>query len=135
MKKSFLFVIVFASSMAFAVQKNPLIRTCNILQGEFVVANSSNDQIGFCRFGKAMVGALDLMLFNNKETITQSINNYMKNQTSCEPQGTIETMIIAGGGDSLQICTYPDGSLIELGTLIKGSNSADNSKLNTALGL
>lgn len=135
MKKSILFVIVFASSMAFAIQKNPLIRTCNILEGEFVVANSHDDQVAFCRFGKALVGALDLMLFNNKESITQSINSYMKIQTSCEPQGQIETMILVGGGSSYQICTYPDGSMIELGTLIKGANSADNSKLNTALGL
>lgn len=133
MKKSILFVIVFVSSMAFAAQKNPLIRTCNILGGEFVVANSSNDEIAFCRFGKALVGALDLMLFNNKESITQSINSYMKNQTSCE--GQIETMIVLGGGASYQVCTYQDGSLIELGTLIKGSSSADNGKLNAALGL
>jgi hypothetical protein len=135
MKKAFLFVIVFASSIAFAIQKNPLIRTCNTLGGEFVVANAPQDQIAFCRFGKALVGALDLMLFNNKETITQSINSYMKSQTSCDPLGRIETMIILGGGASYQVCTYPDGSLIELGTLIKGSTSTDNSKLNTALGL
>jgi len=135
MKKYFVFAIVFASSMAFAIQKNPLIRTCNLLEGEFVVATSHNDQIGFCRFGKALVGALDLMLFNNKETITQSINSYMKNQNSCEGSGTIETLIVVGGGASYQFCTYPDGSMIELGTLIKGSDSADNSKFNTALGL
>lgn len=135
MKQSFLIFIVFTSSLAFAVQKNPLIRTCNNLEGEFVAANSHNDQIGFCRFGKAVVGALDLMLFNNKETITQSISTYMKNQTACEPQGKIETMIVVGTGDSLQICVYPDGSFIELGTLIKGSGSADNTKLNAVLGL
>lgn len=135
MKKTIFSVILFTTSMAFAVQKNPLIRTCHILEGEFVVATTHNDQVGFCRFGKAIVGALDLMLFNNKETITQSINSYMKDQNSCDQQGKIETVIVAGGGTSLQICTFPDGSMIELGTLIKGTNSTDNSKLNTALGL
>ncbi len=133
MKTLILFTIVLTSTMALAAQKNPLIRTCNSLGGEFVVANASSDQISFCKFGKSLVGALDLMLFNNKESITQSINSYMKNQNSCG--GQIETMIVLGGNINYQVCTYPDGSLIELGTLIKGTNSADNDKLNAALGL
>lgn len=134
-KYFFLSLIAFSCSIAFSAQKNPQIRTCNILGGEFVVAASHNDQIGFCQFGNALVGALDLTLFNNNEAISQSISSYIKSQTSCEPTGRIETLILVGGSKSLQTCVYSDGSRIELGTLIKGSSSADNDKLNEALGL
>lgn len=136
MKKYILLsLMTFPSVFAWAVQKNPQIRTCHTLGGEFVVASSYNDQIGFCRFGKALVGALDLTLFNNKETVPQSLSSYIKNQTSCEPMGRIETLTVLGGSESIPFCAYNDGSFIELGTLIKGSGSLDNNKLNKALGL
>lgn len=135
MKKYFILASIFVSSMAFAVQKNPLIRTCHILGGEFLIAKSQSDEFGFCTFGKAIVGALDLMLFNSKESISQSINSYIKNHNSCEPTGQVETLTVIGNGPRIQFCTYPDGSFIELGTLNKGQNSSDNLKFNEALGL
>lgn len=120
------------TTSVFAIQKNPQIRICHRLGGEFIVAASHNDQIGFCQFDKAIVGAIDLFLFDSKERINQSINSYMKGQTECS--GEIETLIVLDR-ESLRFCTYPDGSHIELGTLIKGSHSNDNVKLNQALGL
>ncbi len=136
MKKIYLILASFTvvSSLAFAVQKNPQIRTCNLLGGEFVVASTHQDQIGFCQFDKALIGALDLTYFNNNESISQSINNYMKGQNNCDQVGQIETVIVIGG-NSLQTCAFADGSYIELGTMIKGKESADNAKLNQVLGL
>jgi hypothetical protein len=134
MKISFFILLTTLSSFAFSAQKNPLIRACHTLGGDFVVAQTSNDQVGFCQFDKALIGALGLMHFENKEFISQSISTYLKGQTACEPTGVIQTVIILRG-ESMQVCAYADGSLIELGTLIKGYKSDDNKKLNTALGL
>lgn len=134
MKKMILIFSTLFSSLTFAVQKNPQIRTCQTLGGDYLVANSYNDQIGLCKFDKAIVGALDLMLFNNKEAISQSLNAFMKGQTNCESVGQIQTLIIVQGA-SLQFCSFADGSFIELGTLIKGIDSADNQKLDQVLGL
>jgi hypothetical protein len=134
MKKIFLIFSTILSSVCFSMQKNPQIRTCQTLGGEYLVANSSNDQIGLCKFDKAIVGALDLMLFNHKEAILQSLKTFMKGQTNCESIGQIQTLIVLQGA-SLQFCSFADGSYIELGTLIKGSHSDDNQKLNQVLGL
>lgn len=125
----------FVSSVAFSIQKNPQIITCNTLGGEFLVANTHNDEIGFCQFDKALVGAVDLMIFNDKVSIPQSLNSYMKYQSGCYTPGSIETLFLVGGRGSLQFCAYPDHSYIELGTLIKGPDSLDNEKLNEVLGL
>lgn len=134
MKKYFFALVTLFASLTFAIQKNPQIRNCVIAGGEFIVANTHKDQIGLCRFDKALIGALDFMYFNTKESIPLSVNSYMKDLKSCESNGEIETIIILGG-ESLQTCAYSDGSYIELGTLIKGQGSADNQKLNEVLGL
>ncbi len=135
MKMLILTLLTFSSLVASAVQKNPQIRTCHILGGEFLTADTANDQVGFCRLDTAIIGALDLMLFNNKEAISQSVNNYMKNQTSCEAVGQIQNLVNTGTEEVLKVCSFADGSYIELNTLTRGSHSPDNSKLNQVLGL
>ena len=134
MKKIILISSLILNSVAFGAQKNPQIRTCNSLGGVYLVASTNNDQVGLCQLDKAIVGALDLTLFNNKEAITQSLNSYMKKQTNCEPAGQIQLITIVGG-QSLKVCTYFDSSMIELATQLKGLDSSDNEKLNQALGL
>ena len=136
MKMLFIALLTFSSASVFAVQKNPQIRTCHILGGEFLTADTANDQIGFCRLDTAVIGALDLMLFNNNEAITQSVNNYMKNQTSCEAAGgLVQNLTVTGTDEILKVCSYADGSNIEINTLTKGNRSVDNAKLNKVLGL
>ncbi len=134
--KNFLFILATTFSLvSFAAQKNPQIRTCHTLGGEFVAAQIPHDEVGLCKFDQALIGANDLVLFENKESISQSISNYLKSNTSCEPNGQITTAVVLGGLSSIQFCSYADGSMIDLSTLIKGQNSADNQKLNEALGL
>ena len=135
MKKQISLFITFASSFAFSAQKNPQIRTCNVLGGEFVTVATANDQVGFCQLNKALVGSLDLLLFKDKESVVQSINSYMKNQTACENSGRVQTVTLIGSSDTFKVCAYEDGSFIELKTLNKGPHSSDNLKLNQVLGL
>ena len=87
------------------------------------------------QFDKALIGSLDLMLFNNKEAIVQSVDMYMKNQTSCDSAARVQTVTVVGTSETFKVCAYADGSFIELNTLTKGPNSSENQKLNQVLGL
>lgn len=135
MKKQIVILFTLAASISFSAQRNPQIRNCNLVGGDFVAANTSNDQVGFCQLDKALIGALELNLFNNKEAILQSLKVYMKNQLTCENGGQIQNLTIVGTSDSFKACAYPDGSFIELMTLTRGYNSSENQKLNQVLGL
>ena len=135
MKNLILIFVTLISSSGFATQKNPQIRTCNSSGGEFVSVATATDQVGFCQFDKALIGSLDLMLFNNKEAIVQSVDMYMKNQTSCDNSARVQTVTVVGASETFKVCAYADGSFIELNTLTKGPNSSENQKLNQVLGL
>lgn len=133
------------SASSYANTRNPQIRTCRQLGGTFFVARSSEDEIGFCQFDASVIGALDLMLLNNREQKVESIENYQNLVSTCAPSGTVENLQLIGlspgprteqpSNQSLQVCRYPDNSRIGLATLEAGKLAEENKKLNSALNL
>lgn len=134
---SLLVLLVVFSFHAFA-QKNPLIRNCNIAGGEFLVAdiniNHQADQIGLCKFGNTLVGALDVMTFldSQKSDFPISFNEYQNSQTMCF--GQVVTIQFVNSDIRSNVCLYNDKSIIDIATLITGKTSPQNTIFNHFLG-
>jgi len=107
---------------------NPQIQVCNQLNGQYFVANSENDQLGFCRFGQAFIGTLDLLNSNK----SKALQNYVNGTMSCSENGTAETLMTPEG-DSVEVCHFQGNSFIGLKTLENGKSDETNQQLNTAL--
>ena len=107
---------------------NPQIQICNQLNGQYFVANSENDQLGFCRFGQAFIGTLDLLDLHK----SKAFENYINETTSCSTNGTEETLTTPEG-DSIEVCHFKSNSFIGLKTLENGKSNESNQQLNTAL--
>lgn len=127
-------ILIHVSFSASAVQKNPQIRICNQLNGQFFVAESSVDQFGFCQFGSAAIGTLDLLQLKNEHQLSQAVQSYKSGQTQCQSNGQLSRFQIVGGEEML-VCVFSDGSLILNSTLEAGKNSDANHELNSALDL
>lgn len=118
---------------------NPMIRNCRLAGGEFTVVeiqkSSTNkyDQWALCKFDQAYVGALDVMLFNSKESNPTSFTEYSKEATRCT--GFIEVVNILNSDEQFLICKYSDSSIIDFKTLKLGRYNSANQKLNSYLGL
>ena len=134
LKIAFLGLLIFSVSHVHAVQKNPQIRRCHILKGEFFVANTESDQFGFCQFGEAIIGTIDLLRFSDNGNDVLSIQAYINNVQDCEPYGQLID-VKKPNGPTLVMCSFTDGSLIENQTLSLGQSSEKNRHLNEALGL
>lgn len=128
---SFLFILLFSNS-SFATLNNPQIRICHQLGGTFFVAESADDEIGFCQFDASVIGTLDLLQLKNESQKVHSIENYENQVPRCSPWGQVENLKI-DGQSNLQICRYSDNSRIGVATLEAGRLSEDNKKLNKAL--
>ena len=141
LKIAFFGLIVFGISNAYA-QRNPQIRHCQTLNGEFFVADAESDQFGFCQFGEAVIGTIDLLRYldDGSEDGTDnrfdvlSIQAFAKNVHDCEPYGQLIS-VKKPQGATLIMCQFSDGSLIENKTLMNGRYSNKNWKLSEALGL
>lgn len=107
---------------------NPQIQICNQLNGQYFVANSESDQLGFCRFGQAFIGTLDLLDLHN----SKALENYVNETTNCSANGTEETLATPEG-DSIEVCHFKGHSFIGLKTLENGKADEGNQQLNTAL--
>lgn len=134
MKLAFVACICFFSLISYSAQNNPQIRECNLQNGQFVVAQTEHDQVGICKLGGAIIGALDLFIHNSKQGIPDSLNMYLNGNFSCDPFGSTTT-ITTLSHLNLQVCFFDDGSFIGLKTLSEGIHSPFNRKLNKALGL
>ena len=128
---SVLLVTLFSAS-SFATLNNPQIRICHQLGGTFFVAESADDEIGFCQFDASVIGTLDLMHLKNESTKVHSIENYENWVLQCSPMGQVEDLKM-DGQQNLQVCHYADGSRIGLATLEAGRLADGNKKLNKAL--
>lgn len=113
---------------------NPQMRACRVANGQFFVLDTGLDQLGLCRIGYSVIGAIDLL---NKDAAIEdmpfSVYEYSRGATTCEPDHV--TTFPNPGGSALKVCYYDDGSLIDLQTLIRGRNHPNNWYLNKALGL
>lgn len=136
MKKFGLFMLlafVGLSSLA-AAASNPQMRACRVASGQFFVLDTGLDQIGLCRLGPSVIGAIDLL---NKdadvEDVPASIYEYRNGVTFCEPAHVAS--FPNPNGTVLKVCYYDDGSIIDLQTLVRGKNHPQNYSLSKALDL
>ncbi len=134
MKNLSLFMLLVTVGLSTSAAGNPQMRACRVANGQFFVLDTGLDQIGLCRLGSSVVGAIDLL---NKdaaiEDMPASIYDYSRGVTMCDP-GHIATFPSAGG-TPLKVCYYDDGSIIDLTTLMRGKNHPQNWQLSKALGL
>ena len=97
---------------AFAAPNNPQIRNCQNLQGEFLVAQNNQDQVGLCKFDSAYVGSIDLLQFKDSGVSVESIQAYRDHARSCEPYGQLKKIQILNQSEQLEFCFFQDGSLM-----------------------
>lgn len=136
------FALVFLGLSNASAQRNPQIRHCLILNGEFFVADTDSDQFGFCQFGEAIIGTIDLLRYldDGSEDGTDnrldvlSIQAFANNVKNCEPYGN-QIEVKKPQAEKLMMCQFTDGSMIESKTLLLGRYSNSNWKLAEALGL
>lgn len=125
-------LVLLTSVSAFAL-RNPQIRACLIAQGDFMIVNTSYDQIGLCKVGPSYVGAIDLLNKDAQIEVPFSLYSYKKGFQSCADRNLVTLTML--DGQKLDVCYYSDGTLIDLETLTTGKNDPRNQLLNTALGL
>lgn len=133
----FIFSFFLATLFSFSSRANtanPQIRLCHQQSGVYFVAHNESDEFGFCQFGQAVVGTLELMAFITENQKVQAIENYQNTIPACSPSGQIENLIV-DVNNTFQVCHYSDQSRIGLQTLIKGRFDQQNKKLNQVLGL
>ena len=124
--------VIFWTVASFAV-KNPQIRACNVVSGEFLVLISDEDQVGVCQLGLSLVGAIDLLNKDSRIEAPLSLSHYKRGIKICQPQNY--TTLISFEGEKITFSQYNDGSFIDIETLFSGKLSPRNAVLNKVLGL
>lgn len=133
MKKLAIFGAVILSTLSVYAYKNPQIRACHSVGGQFFVANSQFDQFGLCKIGLSIVGAVDILNRNAQIEYPASLYNYTRGIQVCTQfnRNTLTTL----EGETLEVCLYSDSTIIDIETLASGKNSGRNPELNKVLGL
>lgn len=124
--------ILLTTTVSYAV-RNPQIRACHAAGGQFMVVNSTEDQIGLCKFGFSLVGSIDILNKDARIEVPLSLHHYKKGVQLCGSQN--QTTLTTFEGEEISFCQYYDGSLIDIETLASGKNSGRNPELNSVLGL
>lgn len=125
-----------------AAAETPYARTCRISGGEAWVVNyASGNDVMLCRFGSAAIGAAEFAELKWNDTQKASVRAFL---SATPTEGGDETCRLnhasyAETKDSEQVqwalCTFGDGSVIEVNTLARGSADRHNAGLAAALGL
>ncbi len=132
-----IFALVFTCTLPqalMAIETNPQIRLCRQLQGQFIVVETPNDQVGLCQLGAGYMGSLDLVKYLTENTLPMSIESYSSGSTTCDPLGTSRT-VLSLENNEFRVCIYKDGSIVEMTTLQKGKGDPSHIELDQALGL
>lgn len=112
---------------------NAQMRACRISGGQFLVGETTDDQIGLCQLGVSLVGAIDILNKNARIEIPLSLHNYKRGVRECVEQNLARIYI--DQNRTVDVCLYSDGTLIDLDTLRSGKENPRNFRLNRALGL
>jgi hypothetical protein len=113
--------------------RNPQIRACVTVGGQFFVVNSAFDEIGLCRIDASLVGAIDILNRDSGIEVPLSLYNYKKGVKSCSTQNL--TTLYTFEGEPIYVCLYSDGSILDVETLTTGKDSPRNQELNKVIGL
>jgi hypothetical protein len=133
-KMSLIMLLSLAGVFTQAATVNPQVRACRVANGQFFRVDTGLDQIGLCRIGRSVIGAIDLL---NKdadiEDMPMSILDFQNGVTTCDSSHIV--IFPNPAGRTLKACYYDDGSIIDLMTLNLGRNSQLNEQLNRVLNL
>jgi hypothetical protein len=124
--------LLLVSNSSFAT-RNPQIRACVSVGGQFFVVDAEFDEVGLCRIDAALVGSIDILNRDSGIEVPLSLFNYKKGVKSCSSQNL--TTLYTFEGESIYVCQYSDGSILDVETLTTGKNSPRNFELNKVLGL
>lgn len=130
--KSLGFFALFFTVSVFA--SNPLIRICNTTGGIFHEVETSDDHLGLCKYGSALIDSLSVLEVtsnDNKSAAIEAFENTTSANCSEASGSTLEAQDLEG--QSVDLCVFEDGSVIGSKTLEAGSTSPENAGLLKAL--
>ena len=61
MKSLGLFMLLVLAGFTSSAASNPQMRACRVASGQFFVVDTGLDQLGLCRIGNSVIGAMDLL--------------------------------------------------------------------------
>jgi len=137
-------VFAFATMMVLgfsASAESAYARECRINGGrQWAVSMSSQFDTSLCLFGSAAIGAGDFAEYKWGHGTALSIQSFV-NQTShlpnnngvCDTVGAFYNTAVDSAGKTWNLCSFVDGSVIEVGTLAGGVSSSKNARLARAL--
>lgn len=130
-------IVLLVSGSSFAVNTNPLMRTCVRLGGQFWAPQKEDksDDLPLCFFGAAGIGASALLSFKTGQGPYQSIRVYKTaSGRACEQAGAVTVRGQDTNGQIFEVCEFRDGSLVEKNTLLRGRGASANAGLDQVLG-
>ncbi len=111
---------------------NPLIHACNQTGGQFHALQIGDDQVGFCKYGSALIDSLSVLDITSGQRTSTAAALALSEGSDCADSG--EFLAVQDlEGIAFSICRFDDGSAIEVNTLQSGANSSGNAKLVHAL--
>ena len=131
-----LFILSSQVSLAAPPNRNPMMRTCMRVQGQFWIVYGQDQELPRCLMGAAGIGAEALMSFKNGNGNFLSVRAYKQGSGSnCEQAGAVTVVGQDSDKVSFEVCQFSDGSLIERQTLLRGKGSVENRELDRALSI
>lgn len=135
--KILFFLVISITSMQFAEGAEPAWkRTCRISGGLYwVLGPTAVEGPVLCRYGDAALSAESFFIWATEGKAVLAIQAYLSSPEGrgCEQSGGEPHQYWDAEGTSFGLCSFPDGSFIEIGTLQMGPEAARNRGLTNAL--
>lgn len=142
MKHLFVLICSFVASSAFSKTdlgvRNPMMQTCWATEGQFLVLDTTFDQLGGCTYGDALIDSLSILEVTFDEKKSQSIKALESTvdwpiEECVDWDGTLITGQIPVNGPTVSVCYFDDDSWIEVETLRRGLLDSQNEALKKAI--
>ncbi len=133
MKKMTLILALSLASAASSAQAalHPWLRTCIQAGGEMWIGNvHPTVQPALCLLGSAAIGAEALFIYKTDGGTPDVIAQYLAGERQCHGQASVS---YGTDGRQFTLCTFADGSTVEMTTLNRGAGSSANAALDAAL--
>jgi hypothetical protein len=124
-------LFIFAVSIP-SFASNPLIHACNLTGGAFHVLQIDDDQVGFCKYGPALIDSLSVLEITSDQRTSTAAKLALSAGSDCADSGDFVSAQDLEGVP-FSICRFSDGSSLEIKTLQSGADSSSNAKLVHAL--
>jgi hypothetical protein len=139
--KSAFFAFAFMMVLGFAASaETAYARECRIAGGrQWSVSIQTEFDTTLCLFAGAAIGAEEFAQYKWGNGLALSLKAFLRQNTERDPKGMCD---VAGAaywtaadtdGGQWELCKFPDGSVVELNTLARGTNNPQNALLVRAL--